>query len=487
MPHAAARCCALSALLVPFVAGAAAIAQDALPAGPLRVTVLDVDGQPRRGAFVEVYRYDGADAGYSNLDLDEKEHRQRVGRLPTPKSGSVGFQLPAAIPYRVLVDVPPFAIEWRSGVHAGDELTIQLRDGAIVEGVVRDDTGAPIPAEHVMVMAKTDPRSGHRYAQAGADGAFRFDRLMPGPWYVDAESTHAAVHGGQGVALVSGETTEVTFALDRGATVRGRVVDASTGKPIRGARFGVGWTFDKPVLTDADGRFVMKGLGGPFGNNLFLSCPGYCELQVQRPKQKTGVVEIELEMERGVTVTGRILDRDGAPASDCYVAVVGMSHNGRMQETDWLSTRTDANGRYTIGDVRAVLQPVLLVRRDGCGRLTTAIPMAGAKAGDRVTVPDVRLRPRRIVHGVLRDAGGLPIAGQRVKLLGNHRGAPANTAHGGGFLSHYLAERRTWTDANGRFFFGDLLEGGYILEVDKVQQAVDVHEGVPTEPIEVTR
>ena len=472
----------LAGPLLGVVLPAQGAAAEAVEMAPVRVTVLDPDGKPKRGAVVEVLRFEGGDACYSNLDVGEGDEYQVIAKLPTPKSGSLGMQVPVAIPYRVRVDVPPYAIEWRERVYAGAELTIQLRPGAVVEGIVKNDNGKPIPAEKITLHAPY-PRKLRYHSHAGDDGKFRFERLMPGAATVRTESSQGAIHGGHTVTLASGETSRVEVTLDHGAVIRGQVVDAATDEPIEGAVIGVGWTFDKPVTTDKDGRYALIGLGGPYANNLYIRATGYCQQQIPRPKAKTGTVTVDLKLVRGMTVAGRILDAAGKPVEGCYVAVVGMQYTNQ-QETDWFSTRTDKDGRYSIDDLRRELTPVLLVRHERHATLTMAIPPPGAQK--RVTVPDVQLRPRRILRGRLLDSKGMPWAGQLVEVGGNHHGAPARTQKDGGhILASYLPHRTVFTDTLGRFFVGDLGPGTYSLKVGVHERVIEIEAGKDPAPLDL--
>ncbi|MFK7740310.1 MAG: carboxypeptidase regulatory-like domain-containing protein [Planctomycetota bacterium] len=467
---------ALASLLSPTVAAQA-------QQEPLRITVSGPDGKPYPGATVQVLRFENADAYYAMHEWIDRDRQRTVARLTTPKNGCIGVQLPVAIPHRICVDVPPFAIEWRAGIYAGGEIEIQLREAAILEGTVTDDTGAPIPAERVLVQASGNPTTQKTWLAAGADGCFRMDRCMPGNYYVEATSSRAACHGGKNVKLRSGEKTMVAFLLERGATLRGQVRDEQTGLPIAGATLGISWTFDKPVASDADGRFELRGLGGPFVNNLFLRHPSYAKQQIQRPAQKQGAVTLDLAMRRGIEVSGRIVDAQGSPVGDCYVAVVGMTRDLAQQQTDWLSARTDEAGRYQLSGVRELLRPVVLVRRDGNATWFATVPKADNK--QHSAVPDITLLPRQIVQGVLLDGAGDPMPGSRVALIGMHDGAPRHCRKGNGALASYLGHRAGYTDARGRFFFGDLAPGNYELHSPPLRQQVRVRAGVDPKPIEL--
>jgi len=99
----------------------------------------------------------------------------------------------------------------------------------------------------------------------------------------------------------------------------------------------------------------------------------HCQVQVDQPEDSRGVVELDLELTRGVEVRGRVVDVDGSPVTGCYVAAVAMTRDSERHECDWRSVRTDADGRFAIGALRKQLSPVLLVRRDG--RATLMLPI----------------------------------------------------------------------------------------------------------------
>jgi protocatechuate 3,4-dioxygenase beta subunit len=463
----------LVGFLLAVAAPAQRLAETAAEMGPIRVTVLDPNGKPKRGVLVELLRFDGADVNYRNLDLSEGDLFQTIAKLPTPKSGSLGMQVPVAIPYRVRVDVPPHAIEWREGVYAGAELTIQLRAGAIVEGTVKSDNGKPIRAEKVTLRPMPYPSRIRYHTQAGDNGRFRFERVMPCEASINVESTQGAIHDRHSVTLESGKVSTVNVTLDHGATMRGQVIDAATRKPIEGAQIGVGWTYDKPIRTDKDGFYELVGLGGPYANDLFIQAKGFCKQRIRRPGIKKGGVTVDLRLKRGLAVTGRILDVDGKPVEGCYVAAIGY-----VQGFDWRSARTDKDGRYTIPDLRHEIVSVLLVRDDLHATWTMPFPESGNRA--QVTASDVRLRARRIIRGTLLDSMGKPWAGQGVELKGNHDGAPASA-----LLASYLASRSVKTDTLGRFFFGDLAPGTYELSCKGDTEVIEVRKGKDPQPLDL--
>lgn len=482
-----ARLLSLCALLVLDWLGTTALT--AQEYGVSRITVVDSKGSPVAGARVEVLRYEGADASYINLDYPEKARSTRITAVATPKSGSIGIQLPVALPYRIRVDVPPYAIEYRKDVFAGSELTISLRDPATLTGVVRDKAGAPLAAERVMLNVARGVTT--LETKCAADGSFRFDRLMPVPSFAMVLTSQAGPVGGQRVNLASGTKNSAEFILARGNAIHGSVHDKLTGSPIQGARIYLGppRPLRKSAYTDANGNFTMQGAEGLLAaDQLYIEAPGYCAKQVPRPKNNVAGNKVDFQLERGITVSGRIVGLDGNLVANCYVAGVGMSYdvanNSVKHEVDWYSVRTNELGQFTIAGLRPSLEPALLVRRDF--HATLVLPIPAATKGT-VDLGDIPLRPRRILQGTLRDAAGNPIAGKDIHLKGCNADAPPHAKPGGNgvtfILEGYVSQRRTTTDSKGRFYFGDLAAGRYGLMYDETTSEFDVEPGRDPEPL----
>jgi hypothetical protein len=150
-----------------------------------------------------------------------------------------------------------------------------------------------------------------------------------------------------------------------GGAVRGRVVAAQTGDPLRNALVHLGTAqenFD-PAITDGDGRFTFEAMpAGRYG--LDASKAGYARAQfggrAAGPRvlievtAGTTVDGIELRMERGAAITGRVVDDRGDPlpglsvAADRVVRVDGRTDLIRIAQTE-----TDDLGEYRLGGLAA--------------------------------------------------------------------------------------------------------------------------------------
>jgi hypothetical protein len=148
--------------------------------------------------------------------------------------------------------------------------------------------------------------------------------------------------------------------------VEGRVVAAATGDPIRGAIVrasvvvpptagALNQIAPVQVMTDADGRFTIRGLAA--GRlNLTASAQGFLtdsyrptspSLQPQLRPQET-LTDVVIRLERAASIAGVIRDETGAPMPNVTVEIYrrGILTARRA----WISRRTplatDADGRY---------------------------------------------------------------------------------------------------------------------------------------------
>lgn len=167
-------------------------------------------------------------------------------------------------------------VSQRCSVRAGAVTEVELDASDIALGArwvlrVRYDDGAAVDGL-VEVTAMDDGRM--RVAML-ADGTATLARARPGPHRVQVRSglTMAPIGGPQDVDFPAGRTEHVTTLRLPAGELRGRVVDAATGAPLRGAVVRLlhagAAELDDPLgmaLTDDQGAFVFAGLrAGTYG------------------------------------------------------------------------------------------------------------------------------------------------------------------------------------------------------------------------------
>jgi RNA polymerase sigma-70 factor (ECF subfamily) len=352
-------------------------------------------------------------------------------------------------------------------VGAGERLRVVL--GPAVRFVVRtvDAKGAPLPGVDVRLYRATGlmtwgfVREGYvREGTTDADGRLVFDDLAGG-----SRGTWALLHAWGGGATVfdrveipdEGERVhEVVLSTPR--TVRGRVTDAATGAPVRGAVVGVGWEQRPRVVATDDGRYEIP-MSAAQNLSLYVSADGYAWRGLDA---KEDVLDFALE--RGVTVRGRLVGPGGVPVGGAAVAAWGRTENALVGRT---ATRAADDGRFALADLSPTAPVEVWVEAGGFGRRGLAVDPPGAQRD----LGDVVLAPARRVEGRVLDHTGAPVAGVGVHLSG---GSVERSRFwtGQGRAPAGLREERV-SDDLGRFRFAEMAPGDYRLVAERGGEKID--------------
>jgi protocatechuate 3,4-dioxygenase beta subunit len=267
-----------------------------------------------------------------------------------------------------------------------------------------------------------------RETRADAQGQFTLN-LSPGKWFVWAR---LGTQGGEGpggrhepLTIVAGQApVHVAFGLEERGRLRGRLLEAETGRPIPGGRLALDAGL---VLTaDAEGRFEVGGLSRGYHES-FAVCPGRVRQRVLFDTTARKDTELDIPLRRGGKVVGRVTDTDGRPIPG---ACVGRFTSGSTISIKALHERCDAQGRFVYDGVAF----------DARGRLAGFAPGFEEDEQDGWRVADgeaprelvFRLRPkpraeekpavrktaepaRRTVAGRVRGPNAEPVAGALVR------------------------------------------------------------------------
>jgi hypothetical protein len=179
-------------------------------------------------------------------------------------------------------------------------LSFALSTGATISGRITDaDTGLPL--SRVDVTAERDSGGREAWGQTDADGVYTVRGVAPGTYRVKARAEERGyiqqfhdnvIYWDQASLLHVVGTEEVhgiDFALKRGASISGRVIDGSTGLPVPNMEIHAG-PRDRDHLawenTGQDGTYVLRGM-------------------------PDGLIEVTVQGQGYVQVTKTVIIRDG--------------------------------------------------------------------------------------------------------------------------------------------------------------------------------
>ncbi len=265
----------------------------------------------------------------------------------------------------------------------------------------------------------------------------------------------------------------------------GKVKDRETGRPIAGAsvvvrrevaEFATGPQIiaETRHTTDADGAFAFTIPPEQVAEKRL-----YLELDVEHPDYASqngfgyGLSLIRRDEARGQRpffenirlrpakpVTGRVETPDGAPAEGVEVIATsrpGKPQNGPFEPSATTRVRTDRDGRFRVPVTTPGLGMLWIVP-DGLAPESRAIP--SDRRGD---FGPFTLQPGIALQGRAFDAKGRPIGGMFLQIDRNRESAPDREILDMLSSGDHIA-RRAETDAEGRFAFGPLPPGVYVVQ-----------------------
>lgn len=238
------------------------------------------------------------------------------------------------------------------------------RAGGRVHGRVLDPDGKPLSRANVMAGpdgGSTTPAKGPgrtpypAYAETDADGVFELPNdLAPGPQPIHASARGFAVWRGE-VEVMAGGATALDIRFELPARIEGRVLGVD-GSPAAGVRVLAseeergGWYHDRlaPPETESDekGWFVLDWVAP---GTRELNANDYEQPELGRARASVvcaaGVTTTcELRLELGLTISGTVVDEEGAPLADWRVR----SQPPITKQWHPRYARTDAHGKFVL-------------------------------------------------------------------------------------------------------------------------------------------
>lgn len=451
------------------------------------------------------------------------------GRFTLDGFWAVPRKLELRAPGRLLVQR---SVQGERG-HLLDLGDIVLPRGGVIEGVVVDLQGRPVPGANVLARPSelatwTEESIGDVAAQfairmgGGGDdnsiadtdavaderGAFRFDSLDPGkaPFRIYA--------GAPGFEPVRSEdiapgSAPLRVELPSVASLVLTVVDTVSKQPVTDAkvsaqRTGAG-SDDIPqplTATSAPDALLAAGVPAPHagvfllspagskGNTAVVSAPGHATQTFKLPgvaagERRTATVELPLALR----LAGRVVNERHEPIADAKIALrEPQPPTNRIRvppEEPPVTARTQsaADGRFAFGSLAAG-DWILHTAAPGFVALTTK-PIA-LKTGAPVEDLELVLEPAGSIAGVVLK-GGEPVAGKFVKAVSVAQAEAVRAAERAGIYAVKDKPPRdeflSRTDKQGRFLLADLSpepfeltgpEGVFVVADVKVGETTEV-------------
>lgn len=404
-------------------------------------------------------------------------------------------------------------------VLATADAQIDLQAGSsAIRGVVQDDEARPVPGAEVILfktqLARLEREGGSgawelierdftrglelspelteaaepiARLRAGDDGTFEFIGVATGEYMVAGGTTGFLISPAQRLIFAEeGSQSDALVALTPAAQLHGRVVDASTrgvaearvavsGEIIdmENMRRGGGYlTFQQVAIlllnahelaqtTDAEGAFNFPRL--PFLTyEIHVLAPPFAERSVRQALPHES--EVEIVLEDGATLTGRVIQDNGRGVGGLTVSVRS-EEGGRMARfTAMRRARevvTERDGSFSVSGLIAG-EVMVMVEGPGYLRETVSGVQASLDGSDPL---EIVVRPGAVIAGRVTDEQGraLPDIQVRARELREEDGRFGRAGGRGGFGRGFFGGSPETTDANGEFRFDRLEAGRYEL------------------------
>lgn len=378
--------------------------------------VVDARGEPVAGAEVEAvaseelrtFRSGALAPAPSAAAATDERGRFRIGELRPGDRLDLTVRHPRHVAKRLPeVEAP-----------TSEPLRIALVDARSIAGRVLGPDGEPVAG--VVVNARGECRGEARgvltVSSTDAAGDFRIEGLAPGRCDLVASAEGFVPAERRGLEVPAERDLEgLVLRLERGEVLEGVVVDED-GAPAADAmvtartdsRSGAGRFGGLRDETDGDGRYRLEGLApGTYDIHAFGSLTGaQATAQVE---VVAGVNRLDLRLIRKnqATVSGRVLDPDGAPVAGAAVQL--------SQESSSSGVTTQGDGSFEIS-----IEPgSYTATASGRGWADSDPLPVEVAAGQPVSGLELRLRPGGAIAGRLlgvepADLGRVRVRASRI-------------------------------------------------------------------------
>src|SRR6266508_5971942 len=438
-----------------------------------RGKVVDAQGQPVAGAEIRAIRREEGVRGAAQVQMRLMGAAQEKPDAVTAGDGAYTLRGLEEGQYTLFVAREGFARKTVPTLEVkatGENVwpPVTLAAGAPIVGAVRDSAGAPVSGAQIFGIDAGGSAGHPQNATSDADGKFRLEGFV-------AERAILVNVSAQGYATLQKNVTppaaDIVIVLKTAGTVRGRVEDADTKRPV------TDFTISRSGPRGGGGIQIALGRGG--GDQMFQSDDGSFELTDVPPGKWTirgasagyraaeasgievgvGVTkeDVVLSLKKGGGLSGRVIDPRGAAVANASVTWhPAETSGGPMGAAMARITGAGAGGASTSSDADGHFQFDGLP--DARVTLTASHPDYLEATRDidpsKETAVDLPLGTGASISGAVvgRD-GRSAVPGALVQL--NEEGSSGGGFGGGGDSAR--------TDGSGNFLFEHLTGGRFKL------------------------
>lgn len=348
------------------------------------------------------------------------------------------------------------------------DLTLKIAEGICGRVVGPGNVGVP-NALVIAIGVSSLNQTGRAQTTTNDNGDFCLDTLAGGDYNLiaNAKGWRMVTRGGAG-NRVSTNTSNHVIEMAPEATVSGRVTELGTGKPVTAftvrmrVHYGPG-TPSAPYSEETfpqqhpDGEFSIPGV--PQGDFVVEAwapglAPGFSRNFTVEAGQSVSGIQVQLG--RGGSLSGRVVDSDGKPVArakvsthdndwsdDAFTKAIGITYPTNATGAE---TRTGADGRFTITGLTPEVYQINVLASGYTGFMRRDLRVT---EGVDTPVGDIKLGRGGAVRGTLYDASGKPLVGGTVELRIADGDVPRQYS--------------TRTSSDGKFQISNVTPGSYIL------------------------
>lgn len=343
------------------------------PGFSLKGRVFDMNQRPVEGAKVMVLRESAADV------LTQVTEENGTFELNGLNGGTLVFVQVFKDGYTQLVEEQnkPFFVKTER--NAPTEINVSLKKAPILKGIIKKASGEGIAGAKVTLIQNTTlplPIEYQRpFRTTDATGKFEFSSIFAGSGYqIQIEHPSYAFYTSEAFLVTGNETTiEKNCSLEAGhflnALVKGPLQEALVDYQV--TIFSVseaeGWVIE-PVSVKREGAKFTAGPLSSTPKMIQIKAKGYALTQVEIPNI-LNQSDLEIQLQEGVSLSGKIEDAQGNPLSNVTVYTLYNSQR--------LLSLSNAEGQFEIKDLQAGPYTIFAFKENfGAFELSVEAPQA---------------------------------------------------------------------------------------------------------------